>query len=197
MSTPEFYDEVFSETPHYQGPPEDSPYYILWKGLLDTLMKGKQRILDVGCGPGQFAELCIAAGHEYIGLDWSSKAIELAEARNLDIELHNVDVEKNPEILKTFSYDLITFIEFMEHVELDREVLDSVPPYKQVILTVPNFPARTHFRQFKSLEHVIQRYGPFLNMTKRMIFAGVSSRRKRNLVFVLKGIRRGRGGAGG
>jgi cyclopropane fatty-acyl-phospholipid synthase-like methyltransferase len=197
MSTPEFYDKVFSETPHYQGPPEDSPYYVLWKEILEKLMRGKKRVLDVGCGPGQFAELCVAAGHEYIGLDWSSKAIELAEARDLDIELHNVDVEKNPEILGKFSYDLATFIEFMEHVKLDREILASVPSYRQVILSVPDYPARTHFRQFKTLDHAAQRYEPFLNITNRLIFRGTSSRGTRNLVFVLKGTRCGRGGAGG
>ena len=190
MSTPKFYDKVFSETAHYRGPPEDSPYYILWKEILEKLVKGKQRILDIGCGPGQFAELCVAAGHEYVGLDWSSKAIELAEARNLDIELYNIDIEKNPWILKAFSCDLITFIEFMEHVKLDREVLDSVPPCKQVILTVPNYPAHTHVRQFKTLEHVVQRYAPFLKITNKMIFFGESSIGTRNVIFVLKGIRK-------
>ncbi len=190
MSTPKIYDKIFSEVPHYQGPPEDSPYYILWRDILGKLIKRKHRILDVGCGPGQFAELCVAAGHEYIGLDWSSKAIELAERRNPNIAFYNVDIEKNPEILKTFSYDLITFIEFMEHVELDREILNSVPPHKQVILSVPNYPAFTHFRKFRSVEHAAQRYRPFLNLTNTMLFVGVSSRGERDLIFVLKGTRR-------
>ena len=59
----------------YLVSPRDSTYYHLWRAVLDKL-KPRCSILDVGCGPGQFAKLCVEDGHLCVGIDFSQVAIE-------------------------------------------------------------------------------------------------------------------------
>ncbi len=70
-----FYDDRFSKVDKYLVSPRDSPYYPLWRAVLDNL-EPRCSILDVGCGPGQFAKLCVEEGHPYVGIDFSQVAIE-------------------------------------------------------------------------------------------------------------------------
>lgn len=185
----EHYDYIFEHRKDkYRCPPEASPYYLLWTAVLG-LIKEPVKILDVGCGPGQFAELCARAGHEYIGLDWSQVAIEAG--REGPGEFHLVDViqSENRTHFKE-DYDVATFVEFLEHVPNDLEILADVPQGRAVILTVPDYGGREHFRFFKDLEEVTQRYRPLIAVNYRMILSGEDKEGTPIQVFILRGIRR-------
>jgi 2-polyprenyl-3-methyl-5-hydroxy-6-metoxy-1,4-benzoquinol methylase len=182
---PGFYDSVYSRSDHYKGPPDESPYLPLWKAVLECLEPG-WRILDVGCGPGQFARLCVDAGHPYVGLDFSEEAITLARNRVPEAKFLLTDVSRNRVPLEEGDYDVATFIEFLEHVEDDMGILGSVPPGKKVVLSVPNYGGIEHVRFFDSIESVVDRYGPLVNFSKMGELAWGSTSRR---VYLLVGVR--------
>ena len=181
---PEFYDSVYSRSVHYRGPPEKSPYYPLWKAVLECLEPG-WRVLDVGCGPGQFARLCVDVGHPYVGLDFSEEAVTLARIRVPEAEFHLTDLSKDRTPLEG-DYDVATFVEFLEHVGDDTGILGSVPPGRNVIISVPNYGGMEHFRFFDSIESVVARYGPLVKFSKVGELAWGSTPRR---VYLLAGVR--------
>jgi len=184
MSTPEYYDDAFRNE-KYLCPPEDSPYYTLWSGILHYLIKHPSRILDVGSGPGQFAVLCARAGHEYVGLDWSRVAIEAGKKG--PGEFYLVDVQQDRTHFKD-DYDVATFIEFLEHVPNDLEILADVPQGRTIILTVPDFPSEVHFRFFADMDQVVRRYQDLISVNGKMIL-GATNWGQPAQIFVLKGTR--------
>jgi len=181
---PEFYDYVYSRSPGYRGPPEESLYYPLWKVILDCLEPG-WRILDVGCGPGQFARLCLDAVHPYVGLDFSGEAIKLGRARVPEAEFRQVDVEFDRLLIRRGDYDVATFVEFFEHVEDDLGILGAVPLGKNVVFSVPSYEGIEHVRSFPNLESVTSRYGFLLRITKY----GELARGEEDRVYVIAGVR--------
>jgi len=186
LRTAEYYDDVFERQEAYRCPPEESHYYPLWLAVL-SLIKDPVRILDVGCGPGQFAALCAGEGHEYVGLDWSQVAIEIG--REGPGEFHLVDLQQDRTHFKD-DYDVATFIEFLEHVPDDLEILADVPQGRTVILTVPDYPGAEHFRFFSDLDQVTHRYQSLITVAARMILSGKSRQGRSVKMFVLKGVRR-------
>jgi len=190
LRTAKYYDDVFERQGAYRCPPEESHYYPLWLAVL-SLIKHPSRILDIGCGPGQFAALCAEAGHEYVGLDWSQVAIETAKTApwTTSGEFHLVDVQQDRTRFKD-DYDVATFIEFLEHIPDDLEILADVPQGRTVILTVPDYPGKEHFRFFSDLEQATRRYQPLITVAARMILSGKSRQGRSVQIFVLKGIRR-------
>ena len=66
----------------------DGPGREAWRETLRAILPaGRLRILDVGCGPGMFAQVCAELGHEAIGLDFSKRMIMTAESLAADREL--------------------------------------------------------------------------------------------------------------
>lgn len=58
--------------------------------ILDKAGKPAMHILDLGCGPGLYAELLAARGHRVTGVDFSRRSVDFARnqaaAKNLDIK---------------------------------------------------------------------------------------------------------------
>jgi len=181
---PDFYDYVYSRSSGYRGPPEESMYYPLWKVILECL-EPEWRILDVGCGPGQLGRLCVDAGHPYVGLDFSEEAIKLARDRVPEAEFRQVDVELDRLLIRRGEYDVVTFVEFLEHVEDDVGILGAVPSGRRVILSVPSYGGIEHVRFFDSMESVVARYGFLLRITKY----GELARGEEDRVYVIAGVR--------
>src|ERR1700728_3980938 len=56
------------------GPPREA-----WRDTLRSVLPaGKLRILDMGCGPGMFAQVCAELGHDATGMDFSRRMIATA-----------------------------------------------------------------------------------------------------------------------
>jgi len=190
-STPEYYDNIFRQSKRYLCPPEDSPYYALYIVILDLIkdstLSFHVKVLDVGCGPGQFATLCARAGHEYVGLDWSRVAIEIGKKKGPGA-FYLVDVQQDRARFKG-DYDVATFIEFLEHVPNDLEILADVPQGRTIILTVPDFPSKGHFRFFSDMDQVVRRYQNLILINWKMILSA-TNRGQPAQIFVLRGTRR-------
>jgi len=183
------YDKIYKRTKHYQGPPEDSPYYPLWKEIVSGISQGEV-VLDVGCGSGQFGELCARKGVHYTGIDYSTEGLIIANGRKPKAKYYLVDVEKDQSLIEEGNYAIATFIEFLEHIEKDIEVLSKVPTGKKVFITGPNYEDITHVRFFNSLEEFVARYESLINVKKVRIASGDNSYGEEAKIFIVVGERK-------
>ncbi len=155
----EWYDAVYESSPKYSSHYSESIYYPVWTVVTDRVMRsGAPAVLDLGCGPGQFAALLQDAGlSSYCGLDFSSKSIELARQLCPSYEFETADLSQ-PGVIETRPYDCLVALEFLEHVEDDIGILKRVRTGTTVLATVPNFPTTSHVRHFSNEAEVRGRY---------------------------------------
>lgn len=160
-----YYDAVFSESPKYQKFAKDSEFVLLWERVLEVLrVSGAISVLDLGCGPGQFAEFLSAEMPQakYTGLDFSGIAVSRARQR-----CPQYLFEKRELPITQFSglpeFDFVVCTEVLEHVELDREILATLPCGVGIVASVPNFDSFGHIRVFHSEEDVRSRYDDLID----------------------------------
>lgn len=184
---PEFYDESFKRADHWKQHYTESHYYPIWTVIADRLRRaGVQRVLDVGCGPGQVASLLRDEGiPHYQGVDFSQERILHARAVCPDYEFVQADIYRS-ELLETAEYDCFLTLEFLEHVDRDLEVLERVRPGVTVLATVPNFPGEGHVRHFVTADSVEARYGPlFTQLEVTEILANPEGKK----YFIIQGVK--------
>lgn len=78
-------------------------------------VKGKKKILDVGCGRGVFLRECIKRGHEAIGVEKNKsipKDLNIIFSEIEDVGLH--------------TFDIITFWDSFEHLKNPFEVINNL-----------------------------------------------------------------------
>jgi SAM-dependent methyltransferase len=166
-----YYDEAFSRKPDFQVPFYKSSYYPTWLLVVDRLRRyGCERILDVGCGPGQFAQLCDDWGFQsYVGIDFSAVALDMARAKAPRFEFRVGDI-KDKATYEGIGFNAIVCMEVLEHIDDDGAVISCFPEGVRCLMTVPNFPYRSHVRHFETEGAVMERYGGyFTEFTVRRI----------------------------
>ena len=191
-SSPGFYDFVYANHSEYEKHFSNSRYYFVWSVILDRILRNstQTRVLEIGCGRGQFAQMLIHYGIEkYTGFDFSSTAIELAQNFNLsraDFYVGNALTDTN--VLKAHKdYDAVVCTEVLEHINEDLTIVDRIPSGTRFIGTVPNFPYQNHVRHFKDAEAVKSRYSHlFDNFTVLGLCEPFPSK---NIYWVFEGIR--------
>lgn len=116
-------------------------------------------ILDLGCGPGNFAEVLHDKGYKnYLGIDFSEVCVQQARERIPDFEFVVGDLYDG-EVQEIFDrYDVFICIETLEHLERDLEVVEAIPHGKQVIISVPNSSGQGHVRIFGGKGDLERRY---------------------------------------
>jgi 2-polyprenyl-3-methyl-5-hydroxy-6-metoxy-1,4-benzoquinol methylase len=157
----EYYDRAFMRERWYEHYTK-SEYYSIWTVIEDRISKKLPvTILDIGCGPGQFASFLNDRNYtDYIGLDFSKTAIEQAIKKCPHFEFIIADIFET-DILTVKDYDLVICTEVLEHVENDFEILKRIKNGTRFIGTVPNFPYPSHVRYFKDAMEVNERYQRF------------------------------------
>lgn len=120
------------------------------------------RVLDIGCGSGGLLSLLQQQGHSVCGVEPNDELVSLAN--KLHPELHVVQGTGADLDRVTGSFDAITIIDVLEHIEDDREQLrriwDRLVPGGQLVVLVPAFPLlygerdrnNGHFRRYTSRE---------------------------------------------
>lgn len=105
-----------------------------WEGYRQT-----NRLLDVGCGVGYFAETAKRKGWQVHGTEYTDRAVEICAAKGIAMQKG----ELNPDLYPPESFDIITSFEVMEHINRPRE--EAAKFYRLlrkggiVYITTPNF----------------------------------------------------------
>ena len=165
-----FYDDMY-RTGGYQGQYHihysESRYFPVWDRGAEIISSiDNPYILDIGCGPGQFAHLLFDRGiTTYKGIDHSSEAIKLAQknvpqwAENFTVS----DIFKMDALSKNFN--IIIMFEVLEHLERDLDLLRLIPSGAKILFSVPSYGSESHVRQFKRCQDVKKRYALLVDIT--------------------------------
>ena len=154
-----FYDAKVREVPHWTLHYTASHYYPVWTVIADRLERsGCTSVLDIGCGPGQVGAMLADRGwRNYRGVDFSPAMVLHAKKACPDFHFEVRDVVASG-VVAEGGHDCVIALEFLEHVVEDLAVLSGMRPGTTLLGTVPNFPARSHVRHFKSADEVRARY---------------------------------------
>ncbi len=174
----EYYDDFYKVDKSYSVHYSKSNYYNLWVEVIkkindDELIQG-ERIIDLGCGVGQFAHMLYDHGYRrYAGFDFSQVAIDKCNSLGLGADF----IFKKAD-LNTISadYDFYLCLETLEHID-DIKLLSNLKKGAHIIFTVPSFDAPGHARHFKSKKEVDYYYQNVINIlsieTFESFFIGV------------------------
>lgn len=165
-----YYDSIFSKAGLYSGQLKSMPWFKVWMAASSYILEqSPEHVIDLGCGPGHMALLLMQQGYDgrYVGYDFSAKAIEIA-SESVEDEMFRFFLGD----LKGFDLSSITpqgktvyvACEFLEHVEWDLSLLETVPSGSTVIATVPNFDDAGHVRYFNTLSEVLSRYSSLISI---------------------------------
>ena len=153
--------------------------------LISTFFRSG-RILDVGCGTGDFLNKCKSK-------NWKTKGVEPSEiARNQAINNHKLDVEESTNLSKLEGeFDIITMWHVLEHVPSLNETLvqfnQLLSKKGKIIIAVPNLesydakyykeywaaydlPIHLYHFSKKSICTLFEKHGFSLRKTKGMKF---------------------------
>lgn len=135
--------------------------YVGWQFAIKYLMllDRSASILEIGCGPGQFANMLFDYGFsEYIGFDFSKTAVSMAKKANPAYADRFVVADMFQTSLMEQQFDLVICFEVLEHLEADLEALSRIRPGTKMLLSVPSTDDPHHVRFFPSSEAVRERY---------------------------------------
>jgi predicted TPR repeat methyltransferase len=184
-----FYDGIYEQSEKYQVDPEHSVYLPVWEKVCDALKaRGALRVLDIGCGPGQFAQYLNAQipDLEYIGVDYSQTAIREAKRKCPSAHFFERDLTED-NALAEFQADACIMLEVLEHIEDDCEMLARVPGGQWVVMSVPNFDSFGHVRFFENEDEVMARYAAIFEDFR----SETIELRGRTKIFLVSGMRSG------
>ncbi|MCJ7509360.1 MAG: class I SAM-dependent methyltransferase [Dehalococcoidia bacterium] len=103
------------------------------------------RLLDIGCGNGLYTIKMTQVGAQGVGIDVEQDRVQQAQSFGVRHEADNVQflVASGSRLpFRGSSFDLVTMIEVLEHVERDRDALREcwrvLRPHGRLVLFVPN-----------------------------------------------------------
>ncbi|WP_162789221.1 MULTISPECIES: class I SAM-dependent methyltransferase [Sphingomonas] len=106
----------------------------------------KARLLDVGCGNGQWLEQARSSGWHVSGVDFDQFAVVRARAAGLDVRLGSIEAWADADEV----FDAVTMSHVIEHVpdpgQLVRAAFDLLQPGGTLYIDTPNIDAPTHAR---------------------------------------------------
>jgi len=162
-----YYDETYESSSVHSWRDYRSVRQRLYKAATGMIESGTPLVIDLGCGPGHFAEYL----HEFLpgrgiellsywGFDFSPVAIR--KAQNIGLPGH---FKFEAQDLLQMEFPLISpdaafvLMEVLEHIEYDMDVLDLIPAGCTCIVSVPEFDDPAHVRTFPHWGAVADRYG--------------------------------------
>ena len=112
---------------------------FIHSAALRLQVRGRTRLLDVGCGSATLLGLMKARGFEVLGVDTSAEASQVAAQENgVRVVVGTIGSAG----LETSSADMVTMFHVMEHVTNPQEVLAEahriLQPQGTLVLQVPN-----------------------------------------------------------
>ncbi len=118
-------------------------------GFIEKYLKNtEQNVVDIGCGAGTVCFYIAQKGNKILGIDISSKAIELCHKSSITLGLDKntkFKVVNFPEETVKGKFDLIIFSEVIEHLSNDKLALKRICKLLNVggivIITTPSLNA--------------------------------------------------------
>ena len=152
---PDYYDDIYDQAEHLKAHYSESPLREVYASAIRLLPKDKKtRILEIGCGTGQFAQNLHVEGYDaYRGFDFSPKALWLARRRGLPGRFQFGDA-RDPAVFAEEPYEVVVALEVLEHLDDDLSVLATLTPFSTVILSVPTKDSPGHVRYYSSEKDV-------------------------------------------
>lgn len=151
-----------------------------WVDLYNSIVQQipvNTAVVDLGCGPGLFAEFLFKAGFKnYLGIDFSSECIKIARCRvpSYVFEVSNLYSLASEKYL---NYDVLVLVEVLEHLSKDLEVINSIPAGKKIVFSVPNRHDAAHVRFFDNPKEVKQRFSKYIKFDKILTIKGDKGKR--------------------
>jgi SAM-dependent methyltransferase len=137
-----YYDRIYSVD-------DCSRYKAIYERVSEIVKeKNFKSIIDLGCGS---AELSKHVSCEYLGVDFSKKAIELATTKNDNVmvmdlydfvEADNVKLAINSNLRQNY-----IILEVLEHLD-DLKLIEAMPRGTNIIASVPSFGDKSHLRRY-------------------------------------------------
>lgn len=138
-----FYDSVYfkSEKKHYSNLLiMDDPLEMDNEILNSTNFKNK-KVLDIGCGTGNFAYKAAKSGARVLGIDYSNEAINIAQKKYKNKNLEFMQFNASDKL--PGKYDIIVLVGTLEHMDNPLQVLKVCKKHLnkngKIIATVPNW----------------------------------------------------------
>lgn len=117
-------------------------YYMPWKwehDMATRYIKKGMRILEVGCGRGEFLSRIVSKGVIPVGLELNVGAIK--DRVEVDLDIRNETIQDHSKMYPAF-YDLVCSFQVLEHISDVRTFLqaklDVLKPGGIMIISVPN-----------------------------------------------------------
>lgn len=128
---------------HFDKKPLDKMLEIKTQRLQKSIKLLKEhkpgRLLDIGCGPGEFGSVFVKSGWDVYGIDASKKLLRVAEKKGLKTRFHDIS-KRFP--FKENTFDAIFAGEIIEHVPDAGFFLDECYRILKrnglLVLTTPN-----------------------------------------------------------
>lgn len=144
----------------------EHPYADLWVEVTE-IIPADSRVVHVGCGCGHLAVILSDRDiTDYLGFDFSPTAVESAQKRApwgwfVNIDVRNVTFPRA---------DYFLFIDILDNIWDDVEVVNSVPSESRVIITVPVEDGPARVAHFPRLEDATRRYRDVMTIENAYTF---------------------------
>ena len=146
--------------------------------LVDSFQSEEKRILDIGCGTGDFLSICASNGWEVIGVEPNFKAREIPIQKTTNSNAGFFDtvgaLKKEENVF--LGFDVITMWHVLEHVpNLDETIFNLkklLKPEGTLVIAVPNFKSydASYYKQYWAAYDVPRHLWHFSQTAIRRLF---------------------------
>lgn len=116
--------------------------YLSRLGFLKERLEKNRRIVDLGCGRGEWLEVLREEGLDAIGIDLNNAQAEAAREIGLEVEIDDIITwlsrQKNRSIDFLSAFHLIEHLEFPVLVRLFKEAVRVIKPGGGLLIETPN-----------------------------------------------------------
>ena len=187
----EYYDALYAQSYYLKDRLATRPWYeqpshaVTWYPAMLLTQGGE--ILDVGCGAGHLAPMVRLMGAEYVGIEPSGYALQIAHMRYPWATFYQASAESLWLWDWRWSEATVILLEVLEHVLDDYAVLTQIPKGTNLIVSVPSYETRGHVRWFRDRNDVAEHYRPLIEIDEMIV---ERAKEGPNRWFVFRGVRR-------
>ena len=132
-----YFEELWERLPRDAKPPE----LARRRAFLTREIAAGERVLDVGCGAGEFTRIAADAGAAAIGIDVAQGAVDRARAHFPELDFRLVELDE-PLPFEDCSFEIVWGGEVIEHVADTARWLSEVRrvlvPSGRLLLSTPS-----------------------------------------------------------